>query len=180
MRQGITMYGIRPKPAPKRSAPDQSSWSFRVTSALSDRFATSTGVFGLLAFDAARSSARAARYFLRPPFLVTSRLTVEGGPSSREAIARMLRPLASPREISSRSRSDSEVSRRFLLAGEMPPVAARTPKIEAACFPSVLPISLSDSPRRHRFQSSFFCFSESPGRPRCAIDGVVPRVALTV
>ena len=55
----------------------------------------------------ARRSAAHARYRPRPPFAATSRHTVDGARPSRRAISLTGSPAASPREISSRSASDS-------------------------------------------------------------------------
>jgi len=55
----------------------------------------------------ARRSAAHARYRSRPPFAATSRHTVDAQRPIPRAIARTDRPAARPREISSRSASDS-------------------------------------------------------------------------
>ena len=92
-----------------------------------------------------------------------------GCPPERRAIVRSERPSARPREISSRSASDSTRRERRRGAGTYPPFASTTPWIEPACLPSARPISLSDSPALQRDQSSRFCSGVSPGRPSCAI-----------
>src|SRR5689334_22542297 len=74
-----------------------------------------------------------------------------------------------PREISSRSLIVRASRERRRKAGAMPPLRATTPKIEAACLPKALPISLSDSPFFHRSQSSAFRSADNPGRPICAM-----------
>lgn len=129
----------------------------------------SSDTFGRFARAQARSSARFARYLLLPPLRVISRLTVEGVRRSRPAIARMLRPFTRQREISSRSRRDNAFSLLVLGRGVIPPCAASTPKMEPACLPSALPMSLSESPRRHLFHNAFLPLAERPRRVRCTI-----------
>jgi hypothetical protein len=63
--------------------------------------------FGLRILRTARRSASHARYRSRPPFAATSRHTVDAQRPIPRAIARTDRPAARPREISSRSASDS-------------------------------------------------------------------------
>ena len=69
----------------------------------------------------ASSSARLARYAGGPPCRATSRLTVDTGRCKHLAISRSDEPEASPREISSRSRSESARSARRRTAGAIPP-----------------------------------------------------------
>src|SRR3954468_20509350 len=84
---------------------DQSSCSFAAINFLRAGIVASLDFFGRLALAQARSSARLARYLVRPPLREISRLTVDAARSSRAAIARTLRPFTRQREISSRSRS---------------------------------------------------------------------------
>ncbi len=78
--------------------------------------------FGRAARDHAARSAAAARYRARPPLPSTSRLTVDVARPRPAAITRSDNPAASPREISSRSASDSRSSHRRFGAGLIPPV----------------------------------------------------------
>src|SRR5580704_10820359 len=66
-------------------------------------------------------SAGLARYAGRPPCRATSRLTVDTARCKHLAISRNDEPEASPREISSRSRSVSARSARRRTAGAIPP-----------------------------------------------------------
>src|ERR1700724_3165561 len=76
-------------------------------------------------------SASLARYSGRPPGRATSRLTVDETRSRRLAISRIDEPEASPREISSRSRSVSARSERRRTAGTIPPYrATRHPRAD--------------------------------------------------
>jgi hypothetical protein len=72
------------------------------------------------AFHAA-VSARTARYRCRPPLRFTSRVTVDGARPSLAAIPRHDSPAARPREMSSRSASDSCLGERTRDAGLIPP-----------------------------------------------------------
>ena len=65
---------------------------------------------GRRAWREARRSACSARYFALPPLAFTSRQTVDGERCSPSAIALIERPAANPREISSRSSSESRSS----------------------------------------------------------------------
>jgi hypothetical protein len=75
---------------------------------------------------------------------VISLLTVDGDLSIASAIWRIDAPVSMPREISSRSIIVRASRERRRVAGAMPPLRATTPKIDAACLPKALPISLND------------------------------------
>jgi hypothetical protein len=100
---------------------------------------------------------------------VISLLTVDGDLWIATAIWRIVVPAAMPREISSRSVKVRASRERRRLAGAIPPLRATTPKIDAACLPKALPISLNDWPFFHRSHSSAFRSADSPGRPICDI-----------
>jgi len=100
---------------------------------------------------------------------VISLLTVDGDLWIATAIWRIVAPAAMPREISSRSLIVRASRERRRVAGAMPPLRTTTPKIEAACLPKALPISLNDWPFFHRSHSSAFRSGDNPGRPLCAI-----------
>jgi hypothetical protein len=68
---------------------DQRRRSFSSTMSRSIVFPASLHAFGRAARAHAEWSARAARYRRRPPFALTSRLTVEGDRPNPDAIARI-------------------------------------------------------------------------------------------
>jgi hypothetical protein len=80
--------------------------------------------------------AGAARYRRRPPFAATSRLTVEGALPNPDAIARIDRPAARPREISSRSAILNRPGGRRRGAGLIPPQRSRYARTVPAHNPS--------------------------------------------
>jgi hypothetical protein len=113
-----------------------------------------------MALDAAQIAAFAARYGFAPPLRATSRLIVEGARPRAAPMARMDLPATRPREISSRSGSESASLDRVRGGGRMPPLGARTEKIEEWPRSNRRPMSCIDSPRRHRSQISARCAAE--------------------
>src|SRR5215213_2481160 len=97
---------------PEICSGDQSALSFSATKSRRRSFTESRHLLGRRALCQAFSSALVARYLLRPPLRFTSLQTVEADRPSRVAIARRDSPVASPREISSRS-AGVERSRRW-------------------------------------------------------------------
>ena len=81
---------------------DHSCRNFLATKRRSLGSVASLQVLGRCAAIHARVSAADARYKLRPPFRMASRLTVDGALPMSLAIARSDRPWARPREMSSR------------------------------------------------------------------------------
>jgi hypothetical protein len=112
---------------PEICSGDQSSHSFWATITRRRSFIASRHLFGHRERFKACSSAFWARYLLRPPLQFTSRHTVEADRPSRAAIARRDSPVASPREISSRSAGVSTHLRLCRSGGEIPPVASSIP-----------------------------------------------------
>src|SRR3954469_5807404 len=148
---------------------DQSALSFSATKSRRRSFTESRHLLGRRALSHARSSAFVARYLLRPPLRFTSLQTVEADRPSRLAIARRDSPIASPREISSRSARVSVHPRLRRSGGEMPPVASIIPWMEPGAFRSARAMSLMDSPALHRSHSSFLPAADNPpGRPSLA------------
>src|SRR5215217_5678675 len=154
---------------PEICSGDQSALSFSATNSRRRSFTESRHLLGRRALCQAFSSALVARYLLRPRLRFTSLQTVEADRPSRSAIARRDAPVASLREISSRSEGVSAHLRRRRSGGEMPSVASIIPWMEPAGFLSARAMSLMDSPALHRFHSSFLPAADNPpGRPSLA------------
>src|SRR5271168_1225637 len=135
---------------------DHCDLSFSETILRSLPFVARRHFLGRLDRSHASSSASVARYRVAPPFLDSSRLTVEGDLSIDAAIARTVSPIAIPRDISSRSPQLSALDDRLRAGGANPPLSRRTPKIDPTFLPKAREISLTDSPCCQRFQSSAF------------------------
>src|SRR5215216_934809 len=151
---------------PEICSGDQSALSFSATKSRRRSFTESRHLLGRRALCQAFSSALVARYVLRPPLRFTSLQTVEADRSSRVAITRRDCPVASPREISSRSAGVSAHLRLCRSGGEKPPVASIIPWMEPGAFCRARAMSLMDSPALHRSHNSFLPASDSPpGRP---------------
>src|SRR5215218_2439962 len=131
---------------PEICSGDQSALSFSATESRRRSFTESRHLLGRRALCQAFSSALVARYLLRPPLRFTSLQTVEADRSSRVAITRRDCPVASPREISSRSAGMSAHLRLCRSGGEKPPVASIIPWMEPGAFCRARAMSLIDSP----------------------------------
>lgn len=150
---------------PEICSGDQLRLSFSATVLCNRRWTASRQGFGRHARTLACWSAAVARYPFRPPWRAISLLTVEGDLPIADAILRIEKPAARPREISSRSKKLRDRAERVRSLGVMPPLEATTPWIEPGCFPRALAMSLRDCPLFQRSQRSAFCEAESPGRP---------------
>ena len=133
---------------------DQSSSSLEVTSAASAGEVASLVALGRAALDHAALSAAAARYLDRPPLPKTSRLTVDGARPRAAAIIRNDSPAASPREISSRSSSDSRTSQRRFGAGLIPPLRCNRSRTVDGLTRICRAKTFTAWPERHRTQTS--------------------------
>src|SRR5215213_1248243 len=154
---------------PEICSGDQSALSFSATKSRRRSFTESRHLLGRRALCQAFSSALVARYLLRPPLRFTSLQTVEADRPSRVAIARRDSPVASPREISSRSAGVSAHLRLCRSGGEKPPVASIIPWMEPGAFCRARAMSLMDSPALHRSHNSFLPAADNPpGRPSLA------------
>ena len=139
---------------PETCSGDQSSASFSATRHRSSGWLARRHGFGRSASSQARASASVARYDLRPPWRATSRLTVEGERPKLAAMRRIDSPPAIPREISSRSLSNSATAQRRRATGAIPPLDAKTWWIAPLVLASARAISLARSPLFQRSQSS--------------------------
>jgi len=92
------------------------------------------------------------------------RLSVEAARSNRRAISRSGESEAIPREMSSRSASVSASRERRRASGGMPPRGSNTERMQLWGLSKARPISCSDCPAFHRFQTSRFSIAESPNR----------------
>lgn len=92
------------------------------------------------------SSARVARYALRPPLRATSRLIVETARAKSRPSCPNDRPERRLRDISSRSIKLREIDLRNRGTGANPPFPAITPNTEAACLPKARPHSAIPQP----------------------------------
>src|ERR671911_2519040 len=154
---------------PEICSGDQSALSFSATKSRRRSFTESRHLLGRRALCQAFSSALVARYLLRPPLRFTSLQTVEADRPSRVAIARRDSPVASPREISSRSAGVSAHPRLRRSGGEKPPVASIIPWMEPGAFCRARAMSRMDSPALHRSHNSFLPAADNPpGRPSLA------------
>ena len=106
--------------------------------------------------QAARSATR-ARYSLLAPLRFTSRQTVEGERPRSWAMARIERPAASPREISSRSSNESRSSERSRDVGRLPPASAMNLRSEEFCLPRCLAMRLTGTPASRMSPNSSPC-----------------------
>jgi len=154
---------------PEICSGDQSSASFSATRHRSSARLARRHGFGRSARSQARASASVARYQLRPPCRATSRLTVEGERPRLAAMRRIDRPVAIPREISSRSSSTSATGQRRRATGAIPPLNAKTWWIAPLVLASARAISLAHWPLFQRSQSSTLFSRDNPGRPVFAI-----------
>ena len=94
---------------------------------------------------------------------------VAGARRERAAIVRSETPSARPREISSRSVSESTRGERRLSTGTYPPVVATMRWMALRSLPSARPISLSDWPAFQRDHISRVCSAVNAGLPHCAM-----------
>jgi hypothetical protein len=133
---------------------DQRRRSPRSTARRSRGTAISFAIFGRCARRWAVSSARQARYRSRWPAAATSRDTVDGARPRRLAITRHESPASSPREISSRSGSDSRNADWGVDRGFTPPVLTNNRCTDFAEHPSAVAAPSCVSPARTRRWSS--------------------------
>src|SRR3954454_5609354 len=154
---------------PEICSGDQSALSFSATKSRRRSFMESRHLLGRRALCQAFSSALMARYLLRPPLRFTSLQTVEADRPTRSAIVRRDSPVASPREISSRSTKVSAHPRLRRSGGDKPPVTSIIPWMEPGGFCRARAMSLTDSPALHRSHSFFLPAADNPlGRPSLA------------
>src|SRR5215218_7672537 len=146
---------------PEICSGDQSALSFSATKSRRRSFTESRHLLGRRALCQAFSSALVARYVLRPPLRFTSLQTVEADRPSRAAIARRDSPVASPREISSRSAGVSAHLRLCRSGGEKPPVASSIPWMEPGAFCRARARSLMDPGPPPRPQLLLACRRQS-------------------
>jgi hypothetical protein len=106
-------------------------------------------------------SARWARYRWRPPLRASTR-DPSTTPVPAQAITRQESPAATPRLISSRSAADNEPAGRRRGGCLTPPLCNTKARTEGPGLPIRRAISRSDSPRRHRAQSSSCSWTDSP------------------
>src|SRR6266852_5223780 len=149
---------------PEICSGDQSNISLLATIFCNLTWIASKQRLGRKADSQASESASLARYSERPPWRATSRLTVDATRSRRLAISRIDEPQASPREISSRSRSVSARSERRRTAGTNPPYRDTRQRMEECSLPKARPLSCNDCPAVQRRHMSPFCAAESPNR----------------
>jgi hypothetical protein len=81
-----------------------------------------------------------------PPFLLISRLIVEGARPRSEAIVRIESPATRPLDISSLSFKDRDLWDLILSGGRIPPVRDRYPWIDDEGRSNDLAIDLTESP----------------------------------
>src|SRR6266436_1078732 len=129
---------------PEICSGDQSNISLLATIFCNLTWIASKQRLGRKADSQASEPASLARYSERPPWRATSRLTVDATRSKRLAISRIDEPEASPREISSRSRSVSARSERRRTAGTNPPYRDTRQRMEECSLPKARPISCID------------------------------------
>ncbi len=130
------------------------SASFSSTTSRRASFSASLQGCGRRARCHAARSARWARYRLRPPLRVNSRDIVDAARPNRPAITRNDSPAATPREISSRSTSDSCRSDRVRGAGRTPPTSSNNLRIDDPFLPSRRAIDRVGSPAFRRSHTS--------------------------
>lgn len=155
---------------------DQSSVSFNRTNSRSPSCRSSFDAFGRRARSHVAASAFAARYASRPPLRVISRDTEDAERPILDAIARADSPAAMPRDISSRSTSESLRAARLRGNGRMPPVSARCLRTAAGPQRTARAIIRAGSPARHLSQIASCCsnvnaeltrrLSDRPHHPR--------------
>lgn len=134
---------------PENCSGDQSAFRKSVTISLKVTFSASKSGLGRLARLRAILSAKHALYFRLPPLRVISREMLDGALQRSAAILRILRPLASPRDMDSRS-SMVRLSGLFRLGrGSMPPWYNRYEKTVAGGLLISAAIKLIGCPCRH-------------------------------
>jgi hypothetical protein len=106
--------------------------------------------FGRAARAQAAWLTRAARYRRGPPVALTSRPIVDGARPSAAAIARIDRPAASPREISSRSARLNRPGARRRDRGRIPPQRSRYARTVPVHKPSSRAVGFAACPARNR------------------------------
>jgi len=120
---------------------DQSACSFALTMRRKPACCASRHAFGRKPLCQARCSAIVARYCDRPPCRRISRLIVDGARPNLRANSRTVIPVATPREISSRSSTVSDAVARRRGCGGMRPNRRTTEYTERGDDPIAAPIT---------------------------------------
>src|SRR6266849_1259004 len=160
----LSSSGYRIFSHPETCSGDQSKISLLATMFCNSPLLARRHRLGRKADSQAWLSASWARYCGRPPWRLTSRLTVEAARSKRLAISRIDEPEAIPREMSSRSARVRARRERQRAAGGIPPRGNNKQRMEVCGLPKARPISCNDCPDFQRLQISDLWVRESLDR----------------